>query len=114
MKYFIFVSLIALNVFAAKAKMPVQASEKAQYIYREFLANQEDSFIIQATKCNPSKNELNVQKFYSGNTIHIYVRAGDCKTTTLNSVWSETIHIPKSKNMTQVYITLLSENVMVL
>lgn len=122
MKYFIFVSLIGFNVFASKAKMPVQASEKAYYIYREFLPNREESFVIQATKCNPAKNELHLQKFYSEgkvtggvvNTIHIYVRAGDCKTTTLSSVWSETIQVPKSKNMTHVYITILSDNVMVL
>ena len=122
MKYFLFVSFIAVNVFATKPKMPVQASEKAQYIYREFLPNREESMIIQATKCGSSKNELSVQKFYSEaqvtggvvNTIHIYVRAGDCKNSTFSSVWSETIQIPKSKNMTHVYITLLSWNVTVL
>ncbi|MES2803809.1 MAG: hypothetical protein V4654_15050 [Bdellovibrionota bacterium] len=122
MKYFLFISLIALNVFATKAKMPIQASEKAQYIYREFLPHREESFIIQATKCNPAKNELQLQKFTSEgkvingvvNTLHIYVRAGDCKTSPFSSVWSEEIKIPKSKNMTHVYITILSENVMVL
>lgn len=122
MKYFLFISLIAINVFAVQSKMPVQASEKAQYIYREFLPNREESFIIQATKCNPAKNELQLQKFESVskvvdgtvNTLHIYVRAGDCKTSTLSSVWSETIKISKSKKMTHVYITILSENVMVL
>jgi len=122
MKYFLFVSFIAINVFATKPTMPVQGSEKAQYIYREFLPNREDSFIIQATKCDAKRNDLSVQKFYSEgkvtggvvNTIHIYVRAGDCKTSALSSVWSETVKIPKSKNMTHVYITLLSWNVLVL
>ena len=114
MKYFLFISLIALNVFATKPTMPVQASEKSQFIYREFLPNREDSFIIQATKCGGDKNELKVEKFVTENSIHLYVRAGNCKTSKMSSVWSETVKIPKSEKMTHVYMTILSFNVMVL
>lgn len=114
MKYFLFINLIAINVFATKPTMPVQASEKAQYIYREFLPNRENSFIIQATKCSGDKNELKIEKFVSENSIHLYVRAGNCKISKMNSVWSETIKIPKSDKMTHVYMTILSFNVMVL
>ena len=143
MKYFLFISLIASIDSATMVlnqkhlptpkdgepqkkqpiPMPVQGSEKARFIYREFLSNREDKFIIQATKCNPAaKNELWIERFDSQqkvvdgevNTIHIYARAGDCDTSEMNSIWSETIQIPKSKKMTHVYITILSSNVMVL
>ena len=114
MKYFLFISLIAINVFATKPTMPVQASEKSQFIYREFLPNRENSFIIQAIKCNAAKNELKIEKFVTENSMHLYVRAGNCKDSPLSSVWSETIKIPKSDKMTHVYMTILSFNVMVL
>lgn len=91
MKYFLFISLIVINVFAVQSKMPVQASEKAQYIYREFLPNREESFIIQATKCNPAKNELQLQKFESVSKV-----------------------VDGTVNTLHIYITILSENVMVL
>lgn len=140
MKYFLFISLIASFSFAtqtlspkhappqkqpvhAAPATPVQVSEKARFIYREFLANREDSFIIQATKCNSAaKSELWIEKFHTNHkvvggevhTLHIYARAGDCAETKLSGVWSETIKIPKSNKMTQVYITILSDNVTVL
>jgi hypothetical protein len=69
MKYFLLISLIASTAFATQTlspkhlpaqtkqskPMPVQASEKSRFIYREFLANREDSFLIQATKLKPIK-----------------------------------------------------------
>lgn len=142
MKYFLFISLIASCAFAqqtlspkhlpsqkqnvspvkASSPVPAQATEKARFIYREFLPNREDSFIIQAVKCNPSaKNELWIEQFKIDqkvvggevHTLHIYARAGDCDQSPISSVWSETIKIPKSDKMTHVYITILSNNVMV-
>lgn len=136
MKYFLFISLIASFAFAESRKnqpglsakhlptaMPIQGSEKARFIYREFGINREDSFIIQASKCNgTAKDELWVEKFETKskvangevNTIHIYARAGDCRESKLNSLWSEVIKIPKSKNTTQVFMTILSDNITVL
>lgn len=142
MKYFLLISLIASCVSAQttlspkhlpaakpadsalkhSAPIPAQTTEKARFIYREFLANREDSFIIQATKCSPSaKDELWVEQFKADqkvvggevHTLHIYARAGDCTQSSLSSVWSQIIKIPKSNKMTHVYITLLSNNVMV-
>ncbi|MCM2354284.1 MAG: hypothetical protein NDI63_11770 [Pseudobdellovibrio sp.] len=142
MKYFLFISLIASCVWAQQtlspkhlpaakptdaaakqsAPIPGPAPEKARFIYREFLANREDSFIIQAVRCNPAaRNELWVEKFKTDqkvtggevHTLHIYARSTECSESPLSSVWSETIKIPKSNKMTQVYITLLSNNVMV-
>lgn len=142
MKYFLLISLIASCAFAQttlspkhlpaakpadsalkhSAPIPAQATEKARFIYREFLANREDSFIIQATKCSSSaKDELWVEQFKADqkvvggevHTLHIYARAGDCTQSSLSSVWSQIIKIPKSNKMTHVYITLLSNNVMV-
>ena len=143
MKYFLFISLIASGALAQQTLSPKhlpaqkqnpapvnaspavsgQATEKARFIYREFLAHREDSFVIQAIKCNPSaKEELWIEKIKANqkvvggevHTLHIYVRAGDCDQSSLNSVWSETIKIPKSDKMTHVYITILSNNVTVL
>ena len=142
MKYFLFISLIAScalaqqtlspkhlpaqkqNATEAKTSSPtpVQPTEKARFIYREFLANREDSFIIQAIKCNPAaKNELWIEKFKTDqkvvggevHTLHIYARAGDCTQSPVSSVWFETIKIPKSNKMTHVYITILSNNITV-
>ncbi|WP_409478895.1 hypothetical protein [Pseudobdellovibrio sp. HCB154] len=142
MKYFLLISLIASCVFAQttlspkhlpaakptdsavkhSSPIPAQATEKARFIYREFLANREDSFIIQAIKCNPAaKNELWIEQFktdqkVSGgevHTLHIYARAGDCTQSPVSSVWFETIKIPKSNKMTHVYITILSNNITV-
>lgn len=135
MKYLLVISLMASFAFAetqnkgqlsAKhlpTQMPVQGSEKATFVYREFPANRDDAFIIQATKCNgANKEELWIEKFQATtkvkagevNTIHIYARAGQCQESKLNSLWSEAIKIPKSKNITQVYITILSNNITVL
>ena len=137
MKYLLFLSLIATPAFATQTlspkhlpaqtkqskPMPVQASEKSRFIYREFLANREDTFLIQATKCNPeAKTELWVEQFKTNqkvvdgevHTLHIYARAGDCKQSKASSVWFETIKIPKSDKMTHVYITILSDNITVL
>ncbi len=141
MKYFFLISLIASCAWAQQtlspkhlpaakpneaakqsSPIPAQATEKARFIYREFLANREDSFIIQATKCSPSaKDELWIEQFKADqkvvggevHTLHIYARAGDCTQSSLSSVWSQIIKIPKSNKMTHVYITLLSNNVMV-
>lgn len=142
MKQFLFISLIGSIALATQtlspkhlpsqkkdtsiktsSPPPLQASEKSHFIYREFLANREDSFVIQATKCNPdAKHELWVEQFKANHkvvdgevhTLHIYARAGDCKESKLSSVWSETIKIPKSDKMTHVYITILSDNITVL
>lgn len=137
MKYFLLITLIASTAFATQTlspkhlpaqtqqskPMPLQASEKSRFIYREFLANREDSFLIQAIKCNPdAKSELWVEQFRTNqkvvggevHTLHIYARAGDCKQSKASSVWFETIKIPKSDKMTHVYITILSDNITVL
>jgi hypothetical protein len=135
MKYLLFISFIASCAFAetqnkgqlsAKhlpTQVQVQGSEKAVFIYREFMANREDAFIIQSTKCNgENTNELWVEKFETKtkvvngetNTIHIYARSKECQESKLNTLWSQAIKIPKSKNVTQVYITILSNNIKVL
>ena len=113
---------ISTGVFSSTKKV-VGPSEDAQFYYYEVRPNTKKNFTIQAIKCVPEKNELLVEKFYSKkkveenkivDVISVIVRAGDCKLSPFSSVWSEKLNIPKSSSYTHIYITTLSDNIMVL
>lgn len=96
--------------------------ENARFILLKFDAKSGRDVLIQSFKCDPNRKELEIQKFESLikekdasiNIIHAYIRSGDCKKSSISSVWEETIHLPKNGNDIHLYITLLSDNVMVL
>ena len=112
----------SLPCWANQSKSPVPATEKAKYVYLEFYPNSSKPLTIQAIKCDPKVNDLKVQKFETEskvvngtvNVMNLYVRAGDCKESPLSSVWQETIPTPKNSKHTHVYVTILSDNAMVL
>lgn len=108
--------------WANQSNQPIPSAEKAKYVYLKFYPNSSKPLTIQTIKCDPKMNDLKVQKFEtesivenrSVNVMILYVRAGDCKESHLSSVWQETIPIPKNGKQTHVYITILSDNAMVL
>lgn len=84
--------------------------------------NSDQSITIQSAKCNPKHNELQVEQFQSEikvtdgtvNILNIYARSGACKDSPYSSVWLKEVNIPKNGKPTHVYITILSDNILVL
>jgi len=123
-KYLAWISifLAPLHGYSEQTKDPIPSMEKSRFAYLEFYPNSDKRLTIQSIKCDPKKNDLQIQKFQTEskvtngfvNVINVYAKSGNCKESPYSSVWQETVPIPRNGKHTHVYITILSDNITVL
>lgn len=122
-KFIVQIALLMTSpCWANQTVSSIPAAQKADYVYLEFLPDSSKPLTVQAIKCDTKVNELKIQKFETKtkvangkvNVVNLIVRAGDCKDSSISSVWQETIKLPKNGKHTHVHITLLSKTAMVL
>lgn len=120
--FFIFSELVFSQPGTKSSIEPLIKTKEARMAYVEFVPNSSKTLVIQALKCDPNKNELSLKKFQAKekvlkgivNIITIIADAGHCKTSLLSSVWSEKVLVPQNGWPTHVYMTLLSDRIMIL
>jgi hypothetical protein len=117
-KLTLFILILALSFQVCFAQGEVKEGELASF---KFPSGAGGRVVIQSMKCNPTVNDLRIQRLSSrveraGKeyvVLTVLVSSGACDESTISDVWSEVVLIPPRESVAVLNVRVLSGNITV-